>query len=238
MQNISNDFVLKQTKRSYTKHKLTKNPLYKIWASIIQRCSSNLLYIKRGIKIYEDWRYHPENFISYVEINLGPKPSKNHSLDRIDNDKDYEPENLRWATRIVQQNNKSNNLLISYQGTTLTLAQWCKKLELNYQRVRSRYERGITKPDQLFDSNNNLVFNREKLVGKTYGVLTVIELIGHNKHQQTICRASCICGNEWQGLIHHLKDGTTQSCGCKLHRKKLINNLFLDEIYNDIKITP
>lgn len=79
---------------------------YRIYKSIVQRCTNPKLpywknYGGRGIRIYEPWRKSFQAFFEYV----GPRPSKHHSLDRIDNDRGYEPGNVRWATRMQQARN-------------------------------------------------------------------------------------------------------------------------------------
>jgi hypothetical protein len=95
------------------KHDLTvrgkKHPLYPTWLAMTQRCEnpgndSYGDYGGRGIVVWNDW-HDPQNFIDWIMANLGPKP-KGLSLDRIDNDGDYEPGNVRWATASQQQRNK------------------------------------------------------------------------------------------------------------------------------------
>jgi hypothetical protein len=81
--------------------------LYAIWAGIISRCtdrknSSYKHYGGRGIKLAPEWRY---DFLAFKQ-HLGPRPSKFHSVDRINNDGNYEPGNVRWATSLQQANNK------------------------------------------------------------------------------------------------------------------------------------
>jgi len=84
--------------------------LYSTWSNIIQRCcnenSSNYpWYGARGISVYEHWRTNPALFIEWILKNLGERPEK-YSLDRINNDGNYEPGNLRWADRGTQSRNQ------------------------------------------------------------------------------------------------------------------------------------
>ena len=94
-------------------HGLSRTPLYRCWASIKQRCYDETHpaykhYGGRGITLYEEWIDNPVAFISYLERELGEKPSPGHSLDRRDNNEGYKPGNLRWATGIEQNNNRRN----------------------------------------------------------------------------------------------------------------------------------
>lgn len=97
--------------RGGTIHGLAQHPLYDIWYGIKRRCDNKKSkgyknYGGRGIKYDESWRDNPKKFIDDIEKNLGKRPSKKHSLDRIDNDKGYYIENLRWADYSEQARNK------------------------------------------------------------------------------------------------------------------------------------
>lgn len=97
-----------------TKHGLANHPLYTCWYDIMRRCynldsKSYEHYGGRGIKVFENW-HKPTDFIDWIEKNLGPRPEK-MSIDRIDNDGNYEPGNLRWADSSTQLHNRRKEFL-------------------------------------------------------------------------------------------------------------------------------
>lgn len=93
-------------------------------------------YGGRGIKVCERWFWY-ENFLA----DMGRAPSPGHSLERIDNNKGYYPENCKWATRKEQLNNTRHNLVIKYKGVKKNLTQWCEELGLNYGTIYARIYR-------------------------------------------------------------------------------------------------
>lgn len=106
---------------------------------MIRRCTNTSApdyyrYGGRGIKVCDRWLESFENFFA----DMGTKPTSKHSLDRIDNNGDYCPENCRWATNKEQSNNTRVNHMITYKGETLTLTQWCERLGLNKSRTSRR----------------------------------------------------------------------------------------------------
>ena len=109
------------------RHGLSNSPEHKVWMGMMDRCSNPKstffsFYGGRGIKVCERWKRF-EDFLS----DMGPRPSLRHSIDRIDNDGDYEPGNCKWATATEQANNTSRNVLITIGSQTKTMSQWCKE---------------------------------------------------------------------------------------------------------------
>jgi len=101
------------------------------WSSMRRRCYSETdpgyrNYGARGITVCEQWR----NDFSQFYKDMGPRP-KGHSLDRIDNNKGYSPENCRWATGKVQGNNTRTNRPLTYNGKTQTVTQWANQLGMD-----------------------------------------------------------------------------------------------------------
>ena len=119
------------------------NKIYDTWNRMIHRCYDTkhhkyYRYGARGISVCDDWRTDYDTFYNWA-INNGYKNGL--SLDRINNDGNYEPSNCRWATRKQQQRNICRNRLITYKGKTFCLAEWCELLNLNYGTINTRLHR-------------------------------------------------------------------------------------------------
>lgn len=107
-------------------HGQTNTRLYGIWRSMRYRCRNKNArnyssYGGRGIKVCREW---DSSFTAFYEWSIANGYEDQMSIDRIDNDKGYRPDNCRWTTRKVQQNNRSVNHNIEFQGTTRTIREW------------------------------------------------------------------------------------------------------------------
>lgn len=116
---------------------------YRAWHHMKERCYNpkNKRYVDyggRGITVCEDWRNSFEKFLK----DVGVKPSKIHSLDRRDNDGNYNKDNCRWATPVEQIYNRRNTIKIEHEGGSYTLKQMAVKLNKSESFIRSRYVRG------------------------------------------------------------------------------------------------
>jgi len=125
------------------KHGMTHTPLYSTWSKMIQRCENPKdgmarLYYERGIKVCDEWHIF-ENFKNWALEN---GYNKTLTIDRIDNNGNYEPSNCRWADLITQANNKRTNRRIEYNGEIKTLAQWARVFHIKYQKLWLRLKRG------------------------------------------------------------------------------------------------
>lgn len=122
----------------------TSTPEYNAWQNIKARCHcvSNKDYMRyygsRGIKVCERWRESFEVFFA----DMGPRPSSEHSIDRIDNDGDYEPGNCQWATRKEQNRNSRHNRLVAVGSETIPLSVACELAGMEYHKVKKRLRRG------------------------------------------------------------------------------------------------
>ena len=136
-----------------TSHMMSGTRLYGIWAGIKKRCL-NINDIRyqdyggRGIKVCDEWKNSFETFMKWA-LNSGYQ--EDLTIDRIDNDGDYEPNNCRWATMKDQSNNRRSNIKITIGNATKTMTEWCKIFDLDYKMVLARYNRnGFCTLDELF----------------------------------------------------------------------------------------
>lgn len=128
-----------------TKHDMGHRPEYNIWCGMKNRCSNPAdpvfhRYGGRGINVCDRWR---ESFTAFF-ADMGSRPSPDHSIDRIDNDKGYSPGNCRWATRQEQNRNRRDNRLLTFDGQTLCLAEWAEETGICYNTLHGRLSRGYT----------------------------------------------------------------------------------------------
>jgi len=140
------------SKRNF-KHGGAKTPTYYIWAALKDRClnknnKSWKRYGGRGIKVCDKWM----EFKGFYE-DMGEKPGKEFSIDRKDNDGDYEKSNCRWVTKLTQSNNTSTNKFVIAFGEKKTIAEWTrdKRCEVSSQTLGKRLKRGI-KPENAMIS--------------------------------------------------------------------------------------
>jgi hypothetical protein len=119
-------------------HGMSRTPEYQAWGAMFTRCYNTSVpkykhYGGRGIVVCDRWRSF-EVFLA----DMGSRPSPKHSLDRIDVNGNYEPTNCRWATMVMQVNNKRTNHFITLGDVTLTIAQWARKLRLSQSTIFRR----------------------------------------------------------------------------------------------------
>lgn len=125
-------------------HGFSATSEYKIWERIVSRChnpqdSSFSRYGDRGIEVCTQWR---ESFTTFL-ADMGNRPSRKHSLDRYPNQNgNYEPANVRWATSMEQGRNKRTNHLLTHNGETMSVAEWAEKLGLKRWTIHNRLKYG------------------------------------------------------------------------------------------------
>lgn len=119
-----------------------KTPEYRAWLHMRERCfnPNNSRYARyggRGITICECWNTY-ENFLA----DMGQRPSPQHSIERINNDGNYEPSNCKWATRKEQQQNILHARRITFNGLTLCLSEWARRIGAAPATITGRLQRG------------------------------------------------------------------------------------------------
>lgn len=140
------DYAKNVTSKREFKHGYSDKKIYYVWQQMKARCNNPnekafRRYGGRGIKICSEWQ-GKNGFINFVNWSLNNGYKEGLSLDRIDNDGNYEPSNCRWTTRKIQQRNMSRNLLITMDGETKCLAEWCEIKGVDYHRTLERYLKG------------------------------------------------------------------------------------------------
>lgn len=114
--------------------------LYRIWHHMILRITnenekSYKYYGGRGITVCKEWS---ESFVEFEKWAIENGYAENLTIDRIDNNKGYSPDNCRWATRKEQSNNTRRNYYLTYQGETKTISEWAKKTGISKGTLRRR----------------------------------------------------------------------------------------------------
>jgi len=143
-------------RKASTTHGRHRTRIYRIWSNMRSRCENNSIpafsrYGGRGIKVCDRW-FTFQNFLD----DMGEPPTSKHSIERRNNDGDYEPSNCRWATPTEQNNNKRSNHLLTHQGLTMSIAQWGQHLGFSRSTIPHRLDRGwsveraLTIPQRIF----------------------------------------------------------------------------------------
>jgi hypothetical protein len=132
------------------KHGLGDSLIYKIWNRIISRCHNERdrafnRYGGRGISVCQRWRDSVEAFVA----DMGPRPSTHHSVERKNNNGNYEPSNCKWGTDIEQGRNRRNNRLITINDETLCLSAWIERLGVNRDTFYWRVNQGWSEQEAL-----------------------------------------------------------------------------------------
>ena len=142
-----------------TTHGMTDSSLYRSWRSMKHRCTnvnheSYDRYGGRGITVCSEW----ETFENFRDWSLDNGYEPGLSIDRIDNDVGYYPENCRWTDTYTQNNNTSSNRYVTYNGITHTIAEWARLFNIKYGKLHYRICKGNMQDfDEYFNNNNDWV---------------------------------------------------------------------------------
>lgn len=141
-----NESPRKFTKGHY-KHGDNKTRLHSIWCGMRRRCrENNKHYGARGISVCKEWE---ESYLSFKKWALENGYEETLSIDRIDNNGNYEPSNCRWVTQTEQCRNRRNTVYLTLDGIAKPLSQWCEEKSFDYKLAIGRYEKGFM-PDEIF----------------------------------------------------------------------------------------
>jgi hypothetical protein len=133
--------LAKEKRRGYI-HGMSSSPEFNTWAGIQQRCTdvndpTYQRYGARGITVCDEWK-HFEDFYA----DMGPRPSPDHSIDRIDNEAGYCKSNCKWSTRKEQCRNRRSTHVVEYQGREMSLMEATEIAGAEYHLVKKRIYRG------------------------------------------------------------------------------------------------
>lgn len=183
-------YLSERSKERATKFKHTvydNRRLYSIYNWMKRRCYNSKTprykdYGARGIGICDEWLNDKNGFDNFVEWSITHGYSDNLSIDRIDVNGDYSPENCRWLTLTEQNSNKRDTLWVDYKGERIQLVKLCKKLNVTYDMVHNRIyslgwdvEKAVSTPSMLDTSLRRECIKR----GMNYGtVLSRINKLG------------------------------------------------------------
>ena len=218
--NTNESWSLNQSKH-HNMHGQCYTRLYNIWTHIKQRCTNPndeayKNYGGRGINICEEWS---SNFSNFYEWSMFNGYNENLEIDRIDNNKNYSPDNCRWITHQEQQLNKRNNKLITYNGITKPLKSWTDELGIDYHKTLCRLWIGWSVED-AFNSTSEEHF--QKYCANRHQMKPVVQydlLMNIVGEYQSIKEASEITGINYNGIAKCCRGELHKSHGFIWHFK-------------------
>ncbi len=147
-----------------------QTPEYQAWGKLRHRCNNPnarnyYLYGGRGIRVCDRWASF-ENFLA----DMGPRPSAEHSIDRLDVNGNYEPSNCAWRDRTQQARNKRNSLFITHNGETLHVREWAERTGIHTDTLRGRIlklkwstDRAFSTPQHTYQRGLGISYQGETL---------------------------------------------------------------------------
>lgn len=162
------------------KHNRSGTPLYELWCKMRERCSNPNnpnygSYGGRGIYVCDRWQDF-ENFLA----DMGERPSPKHSIDRINNDGPYSPDNCRWVGSIREQRaNCRDNRFVTYKGETLIVSEWARRVGIDVDTLLVRLNAGWSVEDAM----TRPTWNQKSITyrGQTLTVMEWSRLTGINR---------------------------------------------------------
>ena len=214
------------------------NKVYHRYRHIIDRCynTNNKSYKRyggRGIQVCKEWL---DDYQSFETWALSHGFYENESIDRIDNDGNYEPDNYRFVSLAENNQNRSTSKFYTIDGQIKNLQQWCNEYSISRGTVNTRLEHGWSIEDALSSPIKSAERDRTSLLGKRFGRLVVLEYagddhIGSDNNSAWVCK--CDCGKTAIVSDGKLKSGHTKSCGCLVSEKAKQRMLTDNPMKND-----
>lgn len=139
---LQKEIAAKEVIKTSIIHNQSKTRLYHIWKGMVQRCTKkgNKYYFDKGIRICDEWR---KDFMSFYNWSMKNGYREDLTIDRIDFNGDYKPENCRWATYREQAQNTSKNHLFTRDNKTQCIAEWCRELNIKVSTFCQRMKYGL-----------------------------------------------------------------------------------------------
>lgn len=152
-----------EKKSHFYKHGMSKSRINNIYRRIKERCYNRnnpafSYYGKRGITMCPEWK---DDFMAFYKWSIENGYTHEMTIDRIDTNKGYSPDNCRWTTMTVQQNNRTNNVRVSYNGQEHTLSEWADIVGITKSTIYHRYERKWP-VDKMLNTPQQTQYNRRK----------------------------------------------------------------------------
>lgn len=131
-----------------TTHGLSKTPEYRSYKCMIERCygdkaASSARYKEQGVTVCDEWK---NSFVQFLK-DMGPKPTPLHTIDRVNNDKGYSPDNCRWASKKEQATNRRNTKIVIINGVADTYGGHSEREGVCKHTIKRRFEAGL--PDEM-----------------------------------------------------------------------------------------
>jgi hypothetical protein len=198
---FDNAAVRQMWKRKH--HGMTKTPEHRAWTNMLSRClnPNHPKYAGwggRGIKVCDAWQ---ASFMAFY-ADVGPRPAEGYSIDRRDNDGHYEPGNVRWVKRIVQQQNTRQNVFLTSNGETLCLREWSRRVGVCHNTIARRMAEGLS-PAECLASKRKVPAAKRKLSAEDVAAIRIAvasgEMVTHIARRFSVAH----------GTIRHIRDGQT-----------------------------
>ena len=154
----------------------SKQRLYKIYHRMIYRCNSKgkKYYSEKGISVCSEWK---ESYINFYLWAIKNGYNDTLTIDRIDCNGNYEPKNCRWVTYKVQNNNRSDNVFLTYNNKTQTMAEWSDELKIPYETILKRHKKYGSDVGKILNTQkyNNIYLTYQ---GKTLSLIEWSKITG------------------------------------------------------------